>query len=92
VLEEEMRFHADVKCYHCAHVWGAWEWESGRSRYLFRARTTTEEMIFSAPVRIRCPRCGGPTFIDEESIAQVALSLPQVESRRVRQRRLARAS
>lgn len=61
-----MRLHADVKCDPCARVWGAWTWETGRSRYISRGRASADERVFSAPIRIRCPRCGGPTFLEDD--------------------------
>lgn len=87
-----MRMRADVKCYHCARVWGEWEWETQQPHYRFRARAMAEELTVDALVRLRCPRCGGPTFLDDELVAGVVPEIAQVAPRRARRRGLAWAS
>jgi DNA-directed RNA polymerase subunit RPC12/RpoP len=61
-----MRLQAEVHCYHCGQTAGIWEWPSGvpPTWGLFHAAGSAG---WSRPAlhKIRCPRCGGPVFLDE---------------------------
>ncbi|HEY7062068.1 MAG TPA: hypothetical protein VII06_11355 [Chloroflexota bacterium] len=63
-----MYMQADVHCYHCGEVAGVWVWAAAGPPELgqFHARGGAG---WSRPAlhALRCPRCGGPVFLDEAS-------------------------
>lgn len=61
-----MKLKADVRCYMCARVAGTLEWEPrvGGSA-VFRPRVHAHAGTAHSLSDIRCPSCGGQTYLDE---------------------------
>ena len=58
---------ADVKCFHCGQIVGVTRSDRGepRARSTFLATGATDEVALRRLGDVRCPRCGGPTYLDE---------------------------
>jgi hypothetical protein len=61
-----MRLQAEVHCYHCGEIAGVWTWPAGVQPTwgVFRARGSAGWSV-RALREVRCPRCGGPVFLDQ---------------------------
>lgn len=74
--ETQLRYRADLHCYLCSRSAATLEWEGARPSVVTVARPGLElvEMNSQAARRVRCVRCGGPTFIEEiEQVRQPAM-------------------
>jgi hypothetical protein len=69
---------ADVKCFHCGQQVGVTRKnkEPFPSRSTFVAAGSTDEVPFANLAKIHCPRCGGPSYVDE---FQTRYEFPPVE-------------
>jgi hypothetical protein len=71
-----MRVRAELRCYHCGHTAARVERETGHA-------LTEAQIIWQVPearspgvstARLRCQRCNGPLFIDEEEVVRYDFS------------------
>lgn len=69
-----MRYRADLHCYLCSRSAATLEWEGSRPGLVSVTRPglPLSQMGPNEARRVRCVRCGGPTFIEE--IEQVRIS------------------
>ena len=58
---------ADVKCYHCGHISGVARVDRGTRNpaTTFKPVGSEVETPIQSRAKLRCLRCGGPTFTDE---------------------------
>jgi hypothetical protein len=82
-----MRLQAEVHCYHCGQVAGTWEWPAAAppTLGLFHAQGSAGWSRVALH-EIRCPRCGGPVFLDEPApvVRQRPLVIPPARPGRPR--------
>jgi DNA-directed RNA polymerase subunit RPC12/RpoP len=61
-----MHLQAEVHCYHCGEVAGVWAWPAALpptwGQFHGRGSAGWGRVALH---EIRCPRCGGPVFLDE---------------------------
>lgn len=62
-----MNIVGELKCFHCARVAGELLSRLDRPAEPRRFRRAGDEMpvVLVARQRVRCPRCGGPTYVDD---------------------------
>ncbi|TAK21495.1 MAG: hypothetical protein EPO26_14190 [Chloroflexota bacterium] len=71
-----MRYRADLHCYLCSRSAATLEWEGSTPGAVMVTRPgmAIGEMAAHEARRVRCVRCGGPTFIEEiEQVRQPAM-------------------
>lgn len=63
-------FVADVKCYHCSSILGRLRSEDVRRHQpaFFQPAHEKAEYPISRWQALRCPRCGGPVYLDDPEI------------------------
>ncbi|MBI2911002.1 MAG: hypothetical protein HYY05_02585 [Chloroflexi bacterium] len=75
-----MQVEADLKCYHCGHISGqlVGALHARSEERTFRPEDGSGERRVPPGHKVRCLRCGGPTFVDEirtyrplEDLAQI---------------------
>ncbi len=86
-----MRQQADVKCYHCGYVSGAWVWPTHAPPAVGLFRSALSRQLAVVPLgQLRCPRCQGPVYLDDvETVVQRREILVE-RGRRGRPRKLPR--
>lgn len=62
-----MRYRAELRCYLCSRGTATLEWDEAQPNAVTVDRPGLEPVQMSAPAarRVRCVRCGGPSFIEE---------------------------
>jgi hypothetical protein len=73
-----VRLRAELHCYLCGEVSGTWEWlaTSGPRQGILRALQDDgphPEVQFR---HVRCPRCGGPLYLDAVEPVRAPVSIP----------------
>ncbi len=86
-----MDLQADVHCYHCGEGAGTWMWSAAvpPTWGMFQAQGSTGWRRLALH-EIRCPRCGGPVFVDEAMAVAPRRPLTIPPARPGRPRRQAR--
>ncbi|MFN0071365.1 MAG: hypothetical protein ACKVVP_07745 [Chloroflexota bacterium] len=69
---------ADVKCFHCGQMVGVTRQnkEPAPARSTFIAAGSTVEVTLKRLASLHCPRCGGPSYVDE---FQTRYEFPPIE-------------
>ncbi len=62
-----MRYRAELRCYLCSRGTATLEWDGGQPNVVTVSRPGMEATTMNAGQarRVRCVRCGGPSFIEE---------------------------
>ena len=62
-----MRYRAELRCYLCSRGTATLEWEAAQPNAVTVNRPGMEPTSMNAHAarRVRCVRCGGPSFIEE---------------------------
>jgi hypothetical protein len=62
-----MRYRAELRCYLCSRGTATLEWDEAQPNAVTVDRPGLEPVVMSAQAarRVRCVRCGGPSFIEE---------------------------
>src|SRR5688500_17181595 len=81
-----MRYRADLHCYLCSRSAATLEWEGSHPGLVSVTRPGLEIVTMGPQEarRVRCVRCGGPTFIEENEqvrVPQVAVIEPAKRGR-----------
>lgn len=89
-----MLVEADLKCYHCGHISGqlVGKLHPASEERTFRPANGSGERAVRRDEKVRCLRCGGPTFVDEIRTYQPQEDLAQIRAEWRSQRRTAAAA
>ena len=80
-----MRLQAEVHCYHCGHVSGTWEWQTGQLECgVFAAAGGAGIRAAGLRRQLRCLRCHGPVLLEEITPVVAPLVLVVATPRRGR--------
>jgi hypothetical protein len=60
-----MQLQADVKCYHCGRVSGAWQWVSAAGPAMGVFTAADGGRVRTHLAQVHCAHCTGPVFLDD---------------------------
>jgi hypothetical protein len=62
-----MRYRADLRCYLCSRGTATLEWDAAQPNVVSVNRPGLEPATMNAQAarRVRCVRCGGPSFVED---------------------------
>ena len=74
---------ADVKCYHCGHISGSARVDRGVANPIttFKPIGSDVETPIENRAKLRCLRCGGPTYTDEFEVRREFAAVDFLEDR-----------